>query len=65
MNLGHKVFPVAITYPNFFNINLNDPNRVIKLLQGKQCSIRAFYYQMLKMVLELEVRQNGELVDYS
>lgn len=50
MNPPTHIFPIANSHPDFFNTNLSDPNRVIKLVQGKYCSIRAFYYQLLKLV---------------
>lgn len=50
MNSPTQIFPLAHTYPDFFKTNLSDPNRVIKLIQGKYCGVRAFYYQLLKLV---------------
>lgn len=50
MDLASELFPPAQTYPEFFNINLVDPNRVIKIVEGKFCAVRAFYYQLLKLI---------------
>ena len=38
-------FPEATTYPDFFNHNLTDDNRVLKVVSGGYCWARAFYYQ--------------------
>ena len=45
MKSSLTIFPIATTYPSFFNTNLVDPHRVIKLSTGKYCTILAFYYQ--------------------
>lgn len=47
---SNKIFPNTTTYPNFFINNLQDPNRVIKVLTGTHCILRAFYYQLLKLI---------------
>lgn len=65
MNSPTQIFPLAHTYPDFFKTNLSDPNRVIKLIQGKYCGVRAFYYQLLKLVFQLEVKRDGEDVNFS
>lgn len=48
-------FPEAVTYPAFFKTHLVDPNRVLKVTTGSECWARAFYYQLLKAIFELEV----------
>ena len=50
-------FPEATTYPDFFNHNLTDDNRVLKVVSGGYCWARAFYYQLLKVIFEFETEQ--------
>jgi hypothetical protein len=57
MKSSLTIFPIATTYPSFFNTNLIDPHRVIKLITGKYCMIRAFYYQYLKLVFEIDLKR--------
>ncbi len=62
---GNRIFPNAETYPSFFATNLLDPNRVIKVVNGKYSVIRAFYYQLLKLIFELDVMKDGLEIDYA
>lgn len=62
---GNRIFPNAETYPIFFATNLLDPNRVIKAVNGKYSVIRAFYYQLLKLIFELDVMKDGLEIDYA
>ena len=51
---SHKgLFPSAQNYPAFFNNNLVEDSRVIKVLEGPLAIFRAFYYQLLKLAFEL------------
>lgn len=58
MNKGNNLncfFPEAVTYPVFFNTNLTDANRVLKITTGNEAWARAFYYQLLKAIFEIEM----------
>jgi hypothetical protein len=61
MNPSQQLFPNATkSYPEFFKTNLVDPNRVIKIVEGKYCAVRAFYYQLLKLIFEIDSDNDGE-----
>ena len=48
------LFPSAETYPEFFNQNLVNPNRVLKqFLNDPQSNIRVFYLQLLRLAFEV------------
>lgn len=49
------IYPDAHTYPEFFNNNLLSQGRVIKVVKGKTAVIRAFCYQLMKLIFEIEV----------
>jgi len=45
-----SLFPTAQHLPPFFQHNLLDPARVVKIFKNDpQANIRAFYYQYLKL----------------
>ena len=47
-------FPNATHYPEFFNQNLVNPNRVIKqFINDPQSNIRIFYLQLLRLAFEI------------
>ena len=50
-----EVFTDARLLPAFFQTNLVDPARVVKVFQNDpQAEIRIFYYQYLKLCFELD-----------
>jgi hypothetical protein len=49
-----EIFKEPRTLPPFFDTNLVDPARVVKIFENDpQASIRIFYYQYLKLCFEL------------
>jgi hypothetical protein len=52
---GHKeIFRDPAVLPPFFETNLVDPARVVKVFENDpQAEIRIFYYQYLKLCFEL------------
>jgi hypothetical protein len=48
-----SLFPAASHFPSFFDENLTDPNRIIKVMMGPHCWIRAFYFQLFKLLFEI------------
>lgn len=49
-----EVYPRAYALPSFFSHNLVSPRRVVKYFQGTQALVGAFYYQLMKLALELQ-----------
>lgn len=50
-----KIFVDATVLPAFFDSNLVDPARVVKVfLNDPQANIRVFYYQYLKLCFEID-----------
>lgn len=69
---GSNLFPIAYSYPSFFDHNLVESSRVIRVLKGPHAIDRAFYFQMFKLAFELELEveiENSEgkiqMVDYA
>jgi hypothetical protein len=48
-----EVYPRAYALPAFFSHNLVSPRRVVKYFQGGLALVGAFYYQLMKLALEL------------
>jgi hypothetical protein len=50
-----NIFVDADKLPSFFDTNLVEASRVVKVFRGDpQANIRVFYYQYLKLCFELE-----------
>jgi hypothetical protein len=49
-----EVYPRAYALPEFFLTNLVSPQRIVKQFNGKMALIEAFYFQMMKLALEVE-----------
>lgn len=49
----YSLFPEAKTLPTFFEHNLVNEGRVVKVLKGKEGVFRGFYYQLLRLGFEI------------
>ena len=49
----YSLFPEAKHLPAFFEHNLVNEGRVVKVLRGPEGVLRGFYYQLLKLGFEI------------
>jgi hypothetical protein len=49
-----EVYPRAYALPEFFSHNLVSDERVVKYFEGPYALVGAFYYQLMKLSLEIE-----------
>ena len=58
-----EVFKTPQQLPEFFDQNLVDPHRVVKVfLEDPQAHLRVFYYQYLKICFQINSPKSEELV---
>ena len=50
-----EMFPRAYALPTFFTHNLLSNNRIVKVFTGPDALLRVFYFQLMKLALEVEV----------